>query len=276
MNKDKHYKNLLDNGVTTYHNDGSKSVTYKNLLDGGTITYHPDGSKSRTYKNLMDPGYTTYHEDGSKSRTYKNIMSPGTTTYHDDGSQSRTYKNFFDNGATTYHEDNPYRGAGSKPYSNTRASGTPYRVPGGVRRVPRPEENKLDRMEFLIGVLGYVLYFLMTAYVVATFFFHSLPADYNQMFGLLGGALFLLGFVSTEVSSPFGFGGHLLLILIQSLIFFFQVTMRIPWNTNPFAERGELFAMLIGPAVFLAAILLGDLAGYLYSKRLRNKILYKK
>lgn len=69
---------------------------------------------------------------------------------------------------------------------------------------------------------------------------------------------------------------HLPLILIQSLIFFFQVTVCIPWNSNPFAGRGEVFAMLIGLAVFLAAILLGDLAGYLCRKHLRDKVLYIK
>lgn len=31
MGVDKSYKNFFDNGITTYHADGSKSVTYKNL-----------------------------------------------------------------------------------------------------------------------------------------------------------------------------------------------------------------------------------------------------
>ena len=101
---DKTYKNFFDDGYTTYHDDGSKSVTYKNFLDDGTTTYHQDGSKSQTYKNFMDDGYTTYHDDGTKSVTYRNFLDDGTTTYHQDGSKSRTYKNFLDDGYTTYHE----------------------------------------------------------------------------------------------------------------------------------------------------------------------------
>ena len=102
---DKTYKNLFDDGYTTYHEDGTKSKTYNNFFDDGQTTYHEDGSKSKTYKNFLDDGYTTYHDDGSKSRTYKNFLDDGYTTYHDDGSKSRTYKNFLDNGYTTYHEN---------------------------------------------------------------------------------------------------------------------------------------------------------------------------
>ncbi len=58
---DKTYKNILDDGYTTYHDDGTKSRTYKNVLDDGVTTYHEDGSKTVTYKNVLDDGYTSYH-----------------------------------------------------------------------------------------------------------------------------------------------------------------------------------------------------------------------
>ena len=101
---DKTYKNLFDDGYTTYHDDGTKSTTYKNLFDDGVTTYHSDGSKSTTYNNILDNGTTTYHSDGSKSTTYKNILDDGYTTYNSDGSttKSYTYNNILDNGTTTY------------------------------------------------------------------------------------------------------------------------------------------------------------------------------
>ena len=116
-NKSKTYKNLFDDGYTTYHEDGSKSKTYKNLFDDGTTTYHEDGSKSKTYKNLFDDGTTTYHSDGSKSKTYKNLFDDGYTTYHEDGSKSKTYKNLFDDGTTTYHEESKKSGGGTSIFS---------------------------------------------------------------------------------------------------------------------------------------------------------------
>lgn len=99
---DKTYKNLLDDGYTTYHEDGSVSKTYKNLLDDGTTTYHEDGSTSKTYSHLLDDGYTTYHSDGSRSETYRNLLDDGYTTYHSNGGTSSTYSNLLD-GYSTYH-----------------------------------------------------------------------------------------------------------------------------------------------------------------------------
>lgn len=61
MKKDKTYKNITDDGYTTYHSDGSKTKTYKNTLDNGFTSYHDDGSRSVTYKNIFDNGSTTYH-----------------------------------------------------------------------------------------------------------------------------------------------------------------------------------------------------------------------
>jgi hypothetical protein len=58
------------------------SKTYKNIMDDGYTTYHDNGCKSTTYKNLTDNGYTTYHEDGSTSVTYKNVLDNGSTTFH--------------------------------------------------------------------------------------------------------------------------------------------------------------------------------------------------
>lgn len=58
---DKTRKNIFDDGYTTYHEDGTKSVSYKNFLDDGVTTYHEDGSKTVTYKNVLDDGYTSYH-----------------------------------------------------------------------------------------------------------------------------------------------------------------------------------------------------------------------
>ena len=105
---DKTYKNLFDDGSTTYHEDGTKSKSYKNLFDDGVTTYHEDGTKSKSYRNLLDDGVTTYHEDGTKSKSYRNLFDDGVTTYHEDGSKSRTYKNLLDDGYTTYHERSPY------------------------------------------------------------------------------------------------------------------------------------------------------------------------
>ena len=116
---DKTYKNLFDDGYTTYHDDGSKSTTYKNLFDDGYTTYHENGGKSTTYKNILDDGYTTYHRDGSKSSTYGNILDDGYTTYHSDGSKSSTYGNLFDNGYTTYHSG----GSTSNSYGNRFGGG---------------------------------------------------------------------------------------------------------------------------------------------------------
>lgn len=99
---DKTYKNLLDDGYTTYHDDGTQSVTYRNLLNDGYTTYHSDGRKSETYKNFLYDGYTTYHSDGSNSETYKNILNEGYTTYHSNGGKSETYHDFFGDGYTTY------------------------------------------------------------------------------------------------------------------------------------------------------------------------------
>ena len=61
MSKDKTYKNVTDDGYTTYHSDGSKTKTYKNTFDSGITSYHDDGSRSVTYKNIFDNGLTTYH-----------------------------------------------------------------------------------------------------------------------------------------------------------------------------------------------------------------------
>lgn len=108
---DKTYKNIFNNGYTTYHDDGTKSETYKNVFNDGTTTYHSDGSKSETYKNIFNNGTTTYHSDGSKSETYKNIFNNGYTTYHSDGSRSETFKDIFGGGYTTYN----YGGSSSPP-----------------------------------------------------------------------------------------------------------------------------------------------------------------
>lgn len=67
MKKDISFKNITDDGVTTYHGDGTKTTSYKNFTDNGVTHYHSDGSKSVTYKNLMDGGYTTYHYGSSGS-----------------------------------------------------------------------------------------------------------------------------------------------------------------------------------------------------------------
>ena len=101
---DKTYKNLFDDGYTTYHDDGTKSTTYKNLLDDGYTTYNSDGSKSKTYNNLFDNGTTTYHDDGSTSKTYQNVLDDGYTTYNSDGSTTKSYttQNLFDDGYTTH------------------------------------------------------------------------------------------------------------------------------------------------------------------------------
>ena len=123
---DKTYKNILDDGYTTYHDDGTKSTTYKNILDDGYTTYHSDGSKSTSYKNILDDGVTTYHPDGSKSTSYKNILDDGVTTYHPDGSKSVSYKNFLDDGITTYHSGG--YGASSGGYGSSLYS-DPYSMP---------------------------------------------------------------------------------------------------------------------------------------------------
>ena len=126
----KTYKNILDDGYTTYHDDGTTSVSYKNVLNNGTTTYHSDGSTSVTYDNVLDHGTTTYHSDGSTSRTYQNVLDPGYTTYHSDGSQSVTYKNMLDPGYTTY-ETKPklpvYSAPVPKP-KRTGSSGGEYRT----------------------------------------------------------------------------------------------------------------------------------------------------
>ena len=49
---DKTYKNLFDDGYTTYHDDGTKSTTYKNLFDDGA-------RPSVTAKELTNSFYTT-------------------------------------------------------------------------------------------------------------------------------------------------------------------------------------------------------------------------
>ncbi|MCR5006336.1 MAG: hypothetical protein K6A77_10575 [Clostridiales bacterium] len=122
---DKTYKNLFDDGYTTYHDDGTKSTTYKNLLDDGVTTYHSDGSKSTTYNNILDNGTTTYHSDGSKSTTYKNILDDGYTTYNSDGTKTKsyTYNNFLDDGTTTYsytygQPTNTYGSSYTDPYGD--------------------------------------------------------------------------------------------------------------------------------------------------------------
>ena len=68
---DKTYKNLFDDGYTTYHDDGTKSVTYKNLFDDGYTTYHESGGKSQTYRNLFDGGFTTYNSGSSGANGYQ-------------------------------------------------------------------------------------------------------------------------------------------------------------------------------------------------------------
>lgn len=57
------------------------SKTFKNVTNDGYTTYHSDGSKSTTFQNVTDSGYTTHHDDGGKSVTYQNILIPGFTTY---------------------------------------------------------------------------------------------------------------------------------------------------------------------------------------------------
>ncbi len=61
--KSKTVKNILDNGHTTYHSDGSKSVTYDNILDNGRTTYHSGGSKSVTSRDKTNSGFTTSGSD---------------------------------------------------------------------------------------------------------------------------------------------------------------------------------------------------------------------
>lgn len=81
---DKTYKNILDDGYTTYHEDGSKSVSYKNILDDGVTTYHEDGSKSVTYKNILNDGTTTYHYPNPTAAGYQTnagIYAPDTGVY---------------------------------------------------------------------------------------------------------------------------------------------------------------------------------------------------
>ena len=196
MGVDKSYKNFFDNGITTYHADGSKSVTYKNLLDNGTTTYHSDGSKSETYKNVLDSGYTTYHEDGSRSKTYRNFFDSGVTTYHEDGSKSRTYKNILDSGYTTYHDGIPPGTANYGYYSpsdtgKTKLCNARYTyVPGGLTAKEKVLEKKHDRL-FSAAVITYLL---PTAYVAVTLFVKSLPTSYILMLVLLLGAIFLDSF----------------------------------------------------------------------------------
>lgn len=58
---EKTHKNVLDSGYTTYHDDGSKSVTYKNVTDTGYTTYHSDGSKTVSYQHFTNDGYSSVH-----------------------------------------------------------------------------------------------------------------------------------------------------------------------------------------------------------------------
>lgn len=119
---DKTYKNLLDDGYTTYHEDGTQSKTYKHLFDDGYTTHHEDGSRSDTYQHVFDDGYNTYHADGSTSDSYRHVFDDGYVTYNSDGSRSDTYSNILDDGFTTYHSrgassGSSYGGYGSTGYS---------------------------------------------------------------------------------------------------------------------------------------------------------------
>ena len=117
---DKTYKNLFDDGYTTYHDDGTTSKTYKHLFDDGYTTYHNDGSKSDTYQHLFDDGYKTYHSDGSTSDTYHHLFDDGYVTYNSDGSRSDTYGNILDDGYTTYHS------GGGSAHGGYGGAGIPY------------------------------------------------------------------------------------------------------------------------------------------------------
>lgn len=138
---DQTYKNVFDDGYTTYHDDGSKSVSYKNVFDDGYTTYHDDGSKSQTYQNVFDDGTTTYHSDGSKSTTYSNVFDDGYTTYHSDGSKSTTYGNVFDNGYTTYHTPGPSSSYGQTS-SGSYACGGSYGY-GGLSFIHRATAGEI-------------------------------------------------------------------------------------------------------------------------------------
>lgn len=124
---DKSYttKNLLDNGYTTTHSDGSKSYAHPNLMDNGITVSHPDGTKSTIRKNLSDDGYTIYHADGSKSYAVKNLTDDNYTIHHPDGSKTYTTKELLSNGYTSYHTDGltPAAPKESQPAKAAPASG---------------------------------------------------------------------------------------------------------------------------------------------------------
>ncbi len=150
---DKTYKNLFDDGYTTYHDDGSKSVTYQNVFDDGYTTYHDDGSKAQTYQNVFDDGTTTYQADGTKSQTYQNVFDDGYTTYHADGSTSTTYGNVFDDGYTTYHTPGYSAGhaSGYAASGSTGPSRATYGYGGTITYIHKP------------GVVEYIFLILFSA-----------------------------------------------------------------------------------------------------------------
>ena len=82
---DRTYKDLLGDGYTTYHDDGTTSHTQQNVLDDGWTTYHSDGSTSYSHQNVLDDGWTTHHSDGSTSYSHQNVLDDGWTTHHSGG-----------------------------------------------------------------------------------------------------------------------------------------------------------------------------------------------
>ena len=71
---DRTYKNSLDDGYTTYYEDGTTSKTYKNTFDNGYTTYHSNGDVSNTYKNVFDDGYTTFQEKASPDSKHGGLL----------------------------------------------------------------------------------------------------------------------------------------------------------------------------------------------------------
>lgn len=78
---DKSYKHFYDDGYTTYHDDGSKSVSYKNIFSDGYTTYHYPSTKNNYHQTSISQNSDTHNYGGFTPIPKNHRLSTGSIVF---------------------------------------------------------------------------------------------------------------------------------------------------------------------------------------------------
>lgn len=102
MPKDKISKNLIADGWTIRHDDGTTSRLTKNLFGDGYTIRHQSGAQARVTRNFMSDDWTVHLPDGGKLTISQGFLSEN-WSIHGPGGRATASKDFLSDNWTITH-----------------------------------------------------------------------------------------------------------------------------------------------------------------------------